>query len=244
MSAVVIEGTRLGRRFGPVRALADLDLTVRAGESLVVFGPNGAGKTTLLKLLSGVLRPTEGTLTIFDEERPSPALRRRVGVVSHGSFLYPDLSARENLEFYGALFGVADREARIAEMLEAVGLVDWASRPVRGFSRGMEQRLALARAFLHRPELVLLDEPYSGLDPQAVRQFQEILSRAHRRGMTIVLTTHDIENGLEVCDHATILREGRLVWHSGRFVPGPREMARIYHREVGGQDADTPEDAS
>jgi heme exporter protein A len=236
MSNLVVEARGVGRRFGPVCALAGLDVTIRRGESLAVFGPNGAGKTTFLKLLSGVLRPTEGTLAIFGESRSSAAVRRRIGLVGHGSFLYPDLSARENLAFYAALFGVADRERRIDEMLAAVDLEPWASRPVRTFSRGMEQRLALARAFLHRPQLLLLDEPYSGLDPQAVRRLQAILSRAHADGQTIVLTTHDIEHGLEVCDHAAILHRGAMAWVSGRFLPGPNEMARIYHREVGDRD--------
>jgi heme exporter protein A len=236
MSEPIVEGRRLSRQFGPTSALRGLDVVVRNGESLAIFGPNGAGKTTLLKLVSGVLRPTAGTLAVFGETTPSAALRRRIGLVGHGSFLYPDLTARENLAFYAALFDVADRERRIDEMLAAVDLEPWASRPVRTFSRGMEQRLALARAFLHRPDLLLLDEPYSGLDPQAVRRLQAILSRAHADGQTIVLTTHDIERGLEVCDHAAILHHGRMVWLSGRFLPGPSEMARIYHREVDGRD--------
>jgi ABC-type multidrug transport system ATPase subunit len=108
----------------------------------------------------------------------------------------------------------------------------WRERPVKSFSRGMEQRLALARAFLHDPDLLLLDEPYSGLDPRAGDHLQEILQRFHRRGKTIVLTTHDIGRGLEVCDRAAILRDGRMVWQSGRFVPGLQEMARIYDRQA------------
>jgi heme exporter protein A len=232
MTDAVIEGKGLERRFGHVRALGVLDLVVRAGESLAIFGPNGAGKTTLLRLLSGVIAPSHGTLALFGAA-PGPAIRRRIGVVSHGSFLYGELTARENLAFYADLFGVARPGERIDEMLAEVGLSDWAERPVRTFSRGMEQRLALARAFLHEPDLLLLDEPYSGLDPQAVRHLHGILGRAHRAGKTLVLTTHDIESGLEVCDQAAILKGGRLVWHSGRFVPAPRELAKIYEREVG-----------
>ena len=232
MADVVIEGKALERRFGPVRALGVLDLVVRRGESLAIFGPNGAGKTTLLRVLSGVLLPSHGTLALFGESPPGPSIRRRIGVVSHGSFLYGDLTARENLAFYAELFAIERPTERVEEMLAEVGLADWAERPVRSFSRGMEQRLGLARAFLHDPDLLLLDEPYSGLDPQAVRRLQEILARAHRQGKTLVLTTHDIESGLEVCDQAAILNRGRLVWHSGRFVPAPREMAGIYEREV------------
>ena len=227
-----MEARGLGKRFSSVRALYDVDLDVRPGESLTIFGPNGAGKTTLIKLLSTILEPTAGTLRLFGEERPRPDVRRRIGLVSHGSFLYGELTAEENLGFYAGLYGVgADRE-RIAELLSEVGLEAWRERPVKTFSRGMEQRLALARAFLHDPELLLLDEPYSGLDPQAVMHLQEILLRFHGRGKALVLTTHDIGRGLEVCDRAAILRGGRVVWHSGRFVPGPQEMARIYERHA------------
>jgi len=230
----VVEAVGLGRQFASVRALHNLDLEIRAGESVAIFGPNGAGKTTLVKLLATVLRPSEGKLRLFGEERPGPSLRRRIGVLSHGSFLYGELTAAENLRFYAHLFSLRDAEPRISAMLAEVGLEAWRDRAVCTFSSGMEQRLALARAFLHDPDLLLLDEPYSGLDPQAVAHLQEILVRFHRSGKTIVLTTHDIGHGLEVCDGAAILAGGRLGWHSGRFVPGPLEMARIYEREVAG----------
>jgi heme exporter protein A len=232
MAEPVVEAEGLGRRYGSLRALVDLDLDLRAGESLAIFGPNGSGKTTLVKLLATLLRPTSGRLRIFGEERAGPELRRRIGLVSHGSFLYGDLTAAENLRFYASLYRLSDAEARVAAMLAEVEVEDWRERPVKTFSRGMEQRLALARAFLHDPDLLLLDEPYSGLDPRAGDHLQEILQRFHARGNTIVLTTHDIGRGLEVCDRAAILRGGRLVWQSGRFVPGLQEMARIYDRQA------------
>ncbi len=232
MAELVVEAEGLGRRYGSLRALADLDLELGAGESLAIFGPNGSGKTTLVKLLATLLRPTSGRLRIFAVEQPGPELRRRIGLVSHGSFLYGDLTAVENLRFYASLYGLSDAEARVAAMLAEVEVEDWQERPVKSFSRGMEQRLALARAFLHDPDLLLLDEPYSGLDPRAGDHLQEILQRFHARGKTIVLTTHDIGRGLEVCDRAAILRGGRLVWQSGRFVPGLQEMARIYDRQA------------
>jgi heme exporter protein A len=232
MAEPVVEAEGLGRRYGSLRALVDLELALCAGESLAIFGPNGSGKTTLIKLLATLLRPTSGRLRIFGEERPGPELRRRIGLVSHGSFLYGDLTAAENLRFYASLYRVADVETRVAAMLAEVEVEAWRERPVKSFSRGMEQRLALARAFLHDPDLLLLDEPYSGLDPRAGDHLQEILQRFHARGKTIVLTTHDIGRGLEVCDRAAILRGGRLVWQSGRFVPGLQEMARIYDRQA------------
>ena len=231
---LVIKAVGLGRQFASVAALRAVDLEVRQGESVTIFGPNGAGKTTLLRLLSALLRPTEGELRLFGEPSLDSTVRRRIGLVSHGSCLYGDLSAIENLRFYAELYGIENQEAQIAAVLQEVELTAWQGRPVRTFSRGMEQRFALARAFLHDPDLVLLDEPYSGLDPQAVKRLQEILLRLHRRGKTIVVTTHDIGHGLEICDHALILAGGRLVWHSGRFVPGTQEMTRIYERQVAG----------
>jgi heme ABC exporter ATP-binding subunit CcmA len=230
MVASVVEAVALGKRFASIRALADLDLEIHAGESLAIFGPNGAGKTTLVKLLAALLRPSAGRLRLFGEEWPGAGVRRRIGLLSHASFLYGELTAAENLAFYAGLYSVARPAARIDEMLAEVGLDAWRERPVKGFSRGMEQRLAVARAFLHDPDLLLLDEPYTGLDPEAATHLQGILARFHRSGKTIVLTTHDIGRGLEVCDRAVILRGGRLVWQSGRFVPGPQEMARIYER--------------
>jgi heme exporter protein A len=232
MAELVVEAAGLNRRYGSLRALVDLDFEIRAGESLAIFGPNGSGKTTLVKLLATLLRPTSGRLRIFGEEQPRAVLRRRIGLVSHGSFLYGELTAGENLRFYAALYGLADAEARVAAMLAEVEVGDWRERPVKSFSRGMEQRVALARAFLHDPDLLLLDEPYSGLDPRAGDHLQQILQRFHLRGKTIVLTTHDIGRGLEVCDRAAILRGGRMVWQSGRFVPGLQEMTRIYERQA------------
>jgi heme exporter protein A len=232
MAESVVAAEGLGRRYGALRAVVDLDFEIRAGESLAIFGPNGAGKTTLIRLLATLLRPTAGRLRLFGEERPQPALRRRIGLLSHGSFLYGELTARENLRFYAALYSIADAEARIEAMLEEVEVEDWRERPVKTFSRGMEQRVALARAFLHDPDLLLLDEPYSGLDPRAADHLQGILQRFHGRAKTIVLTTHDIGRGLEVCDRAAILHCGRMVWQSGRFVPGLQEMARIYERQA------------
>jgi heme exporter protein A len=232
MAEPVVEARGLGRRYGSLRALVDLDFEARAGESLALFGPNGAGKTTLVKLLATLLQPTSGRLRIFGEEHPAAEVRRRIGWLSHGSFLYGELTAAENLRFYAELYGIPDAEVRIAAMLAEVEVEAWRDRPVKSFSRGMEQRLALARAFLHDPDLLLLDEPYSGLDPRAGDHLQEILQRFHRGGKTIVLTTHDIGRGLEVCDRAAILRGGRMVWQSGRFVPGLQEMARIYDRQA------------
>ena len=238
MSDLVVVGRALGKSFGPVHALRSLDLRIRRGESVTVFGPNGAGKTTLVRILAGLVAPSRGELRLFGCSPRAREVRGRVGLVTHGSCLYAELSARENLRFYGKLFGVGDLEHRIQEVLEEVDLGAWADRAVRTYSRGMEQRLALARAFVHEPELLLLDEPFSGLDPQAAERLQRILFARHSRGTTIFLTTHDIPRGLEVCDHVLLLSGGREVWHSDAYVPGIEEMTRIYAKTVGiGQGA-------
>ncbi len=209
----------LERGFGSVRVLAGVDLTVQAGETVALFGPNGAGKTTLLRVLALLLRPSGGRLRLFgtDVRVAPPGLRRRVGYVGHESLCYPDLTAAENLDFYARLFAVPDPAARVAELIAWAGLEAAARRPVRTYSRGMAQRLALARALLHAPDLLLLDEPYSGLDPQAVEALQERLAALRLAGHSIVLTTHDIERAAPVATRLAILHHGRIAWaHEGR----------------------------
>jgi len=214
LSAPAILAQGLKRDFGGVAVLAGVDLTVEAGELLVLLGPNGAGKTTLLRVLATLLRPSGGTLRLFGEDasqRP-PAARRRLGHVGHESACYPDLTGRENLEFYAALYDVPDAADRIAELLRWTGLEPAARRPVRVYSRGMAQRLALARALLHGPELLLLDEPFSGLDPAAVLRLQTLLAELRRAGHAIVLSTHDVERVAAVATRVAILHRGRIAW--------------------------------
>ncbi len=212
MRPAAIRAERLTRRFGPVTALHPLDLTVAAGEALAILGPNGAGKTTLLRLCGTLLRPSAGRVELFGIDlRSAPAsVRGRIGVLSHQSFLYPDLSPAENLLFYGRMFGLADPSDRAAECIERVGLRGWAQRPVRTLSRGLEQRCALARALLHDPELLLLDEPFSGLDLDATESIEVLLREEQSRGVTIVLTTHDLARGFALCQRAIVLVRGKL----------------------------------
>ena len=169
MPGTVIETRALGRRFAGVTALHALDLTVGAGEAVAVFGPNGAGKSTLLRLLATLLRPSAGAVRLFERAVTDggAAARRRIGVLSHQSFLYPDLTPTENLDFYARMFGVPRSAERVRALIARVGLTGWAHRPVRTLSRGLEQRCALARALVHEPELLLLDEPFTGLDVDA-----------------------------------------------------------------------------
>ena len=224
MAGLVIEARGISRRFAGVRAVEDVDLHVEAGEAVALFGPNGAGKTTLLRMLATLLRPTRGDLRLFGRSVADGGgyARRRIGFLSHQSFLYPDLTPTENLEFYARMFRVAAPAARVRDLLEQVGLLGWAHRPVRTLSRGLEQRGALARALLHEPDLLLMDEPFSGLDVDAVNMLSETLRQAHARGTTLMMTTHDLAQGFALCQRALILVRGRLLW-SGLIQEQERE---------------------
>jgi len=179
---------------------------------------NGAGKTTLLRILATLSRPTSGAVKIGGHELPKGAekARRSIGLVSHQTLLYGDLSAEENLRFYGRMYDVADLDARITQVLETVGLAHRRRDPVRTFSRGMQQRLAIARAVLHRPSLMLLDEPYTGLDQDAAARLEAVMSSVGTEGRTVVMTTHDLERGLAVADRVVILAKGRVVFEANR----------------------------
>jgi heme exporter protein A len=204
----------LRRDFAGVPVLTGVDLTVEAGELVVLLGSNGAGKTTLLRVLATLLRPSGGTLSLFGEDarRRPTATRRRIGHVGHESACYPDLTGRENLEFYAELHAVPEARRRIDEVLSWAGLEDAARRPVRVYSRGMAQRLALARALLHGPELLLLDEPFSGLDPAAAARLETLLGELARAGHAIVLSTHDLDRVAAIATRVAILHRGRIAW--------------------------------
>jgi heme exporter protein A len=206
--AVVLE--RVVRRYGERPALDGVTVTVPAGQTLGVFGGNGAGKTTLLRVLATLLRPHEGGVAVLGAKLPDEdwKARGKIGFLGHEPLLYRDLSARENLRFQARLHKVPQR--RVDELIEAVGLTSRADEPVSGFSRGMLQRVAVARAVLHDPELLLLDEPRANLDPAAADLLEPLIGRAS--GRTRVLVTHDVEGGLAESDLALGLKRGRQVF--------------------------------
>jgi heme ABC exporter ATP-binding subunit CcmA len=212
-AAPVVEVAGLSKRFGHVRALRAVDFALGAGESLAVFGPNGAGKTTLLRVLAGLLKPDGGTVRFGGEllVRGNADHRRRVGLISHHSLLYDGLTAQENLVFYARLYAVAEPRAAAARALAGVGLEARAGDQVGTFSRGMIQRLAIARALLHDPEVMLLDEPFSGLDQAAAGTLRQLLGRLRAERRTMVLVTHNIDEGLELATHVAIQVSGRFV---------------------------------
>jgi heme exporter protein A len=207
---VLLSVRSLTRRFGTRTAVSGVDLDVRTGESVAVFGGNGAGKSTLLRLLSGTIRASSGTIAIAGEPPRSPAARSRIGVVAHQTLLYDDLTAIENLVFFGRLHGVADPEGRARALLDRLGLASRAGDPVRSFSRGMQHRVSLARALVHAPPLLLLDEPGTGLDAASRRRFHEALAQASASGTTWVIVTHTVEEGLSLCPRWIFLRNGAV----------------------------------
>jgi heme exporter protein A len=208
-----IEARAIRRSFGAIPAVDGVDLTVRPGEFLTIFGPNGAGKTTLLRLLCGLLRPTKGEIRLMglSPARNEKEVKARIGLIAHASFLYGGLTARENLLFYARLYDLPHAAARVEERLAEVGLASRASDLVRTYSRGMQQRLTIARALLHDPEVVFLDEPYTGLDQQASRMLRALLYSIRGRGRTVMMVTHNLEEGLELSSRVAIMSRGRMV---------------------------------
>ena len=212
----VIQVENLVHRFGARAALDGLSFEVRRGEVFGLIGPNGAGKTTSVRLLNGLYRPTSGKMRVLglDPASQGRKVRLRSGVLTENPALYERLSARENLEFFGALAGMkpADCKARVSELLAFFELDSRASERVGVFSKGMKQRLALARALLTRPELLFLDEPTSSLDPEATQQVRELIQSIRKRGEhTVVLCTHHLDEAERLCDRVAVMKAGRVL---------------------------------
>jgi heme exporter protein A len=206
----MIEVKKLVKRFGLKTILRGLDFSVESGEFVALLGPNGAGKTTFLRVLATLSRPSMGLVKVAGHHLPHDAaqVRAKLGVVSHLPLLYPDLTAEENLRFYGRMYGIGNMEARISEVLEMVGLENRRKDLVRTFSRGMQQRLAIGRAVIHDPEVMLFDEPYTGLDQDASEMLDEVLRSVAAEGRTVVMTSHDLARAEDLATRFDILSRG------------------------------------
>jgi len=227
----VVEARGLARRYGAVRALAGVDLRLSAGEVLLTLGPNGAGKSTLLRTLAGLLRPTAGSVTVAGRllSRDDPDARRPIGLLSHQSLLYDELTLLENLRLAARLYDLPDAASRSLAALEAQGLADRRHDRPRSLSRGMQQRAAIARALLHDPRLLLLDEPFTGLDAAAGERFRDLL-RTHATGdRALVIVTHHASEAWELATRIGVLVRGRWVMEA----PRPASIEE-FHRDYEG----------
>lgn len=211
-NSIVLQNVK--KSFGSFKALNNINLEIEDNTSLALLGPNGAGKTTLLKLISGITKPTDGQISIFDYQpwKFSKELRKKMGMVSHNPFLYGELTANENLTFYGKVYEVEDLKNRIDEFLSRMGLKRRKHTLVKSFSRGMKQRLSIARALLNNPELLILDEPTSGLDIVGRKELLEYLED-YKMNRTVLLATHDLEEA-RICDMVAIIISGEIVHFS------------------------------
>jgi heme exporter protein A len=207
--SAVIEARGLAKYFGRFSALRELNLTIEAGEFIALFGRNGAGKTTFLRIIAGLSRPSSGTLKIeLAGAKPPQYLRGSIGYISHTTSLYTDLTALENLRFYAHLMNLPTNEEFLVQKIGQVGLTGREREPVRNYSRGMQQRLAIARAFLHDPDILLLDEPFTGLDQTGCDFLKRYLSRAHSERKTCLMAIHDAPLGYEMADRLVVIEKG------------------------------------
>ncbi|HXN45844.1 MAG TPA: heme ABC exporter ATP-binding protein CcmA [Bryobacteraceae bacterium] len=214
MKAVEIAG--VWKFYGDFPALRDISFDVEPGASMALLGRNGAGKTTLLRMLAGLSRPGRGTIRICGTDARDRLTRHSIGILGHGISLYEELSALENLRLFARIYGVEDADGAASEWLERTGLEKVRDGLVREFSRGMRQRLAVARAFLHSPSVLLLDEPFTALDDRAIALLQSLLRDAIAEGRTVVLSTHQLREALELATHVALLVRGRLAYTGER----------------------------
>lgn len=234
----MIRVRRLVKRFGLKTVLRGLDFDVRPGEFVALLGPNGAGKTTFLRVLASLARPTLGEVRIGGYRLPdqAAAVRARLGVVSHLPLLYGDLTAEENLRFYGRMYGIENAGRRITDVLEMIGLESRRHDLVRTFSRGMQQRLAIGRAVLHDPDVILFDEPYTGLDQDASAMLDGVLRAVAGQGRTVVMTSHDLARAEDLATRFDILSRGVITASAGRRELGRNNLLAFYKRALAGEN--------
>jgi heme exporter protein A len=229
----VVEAERLERAFGGRLAVDGVSFALGGGECLAVFGPNGAGKTTLLRLLAGLLAPSAGSCRVAGVPlRGGRAARAQVGLISHASMLYGALTARENVEFAARMYGVADAPAAAQRALAAMRVADRAHTPVRALSRGLQQRVSIARAIVHEPRLLLCDEPYTGLDEVGSAALTAALDERREAGAALLLVTHNLGEGLALATHAAIMRRGRFARYEARSAVDAGSYASAYRELV------------
>ncbi len=229
----MIKVRKLVKRFGLKTVLKGMDFEVEEGEFVGLLGPNGAGKTTFLRILSSLSRPSLGDVRIAGYRLPhqATAVRRRLGVLSHQPLLYGDLTAEENLRFFGKMYAVEDPDSRIDEVLQLVDLAHRRNDLVRTYSRGMQQRLAIARSVIHDPDILLLDEPYTGLDQDACAMLDEVLQEIAVQGRTIVMTSHDLARVADLASRFDVLSRGIIVSSAGRE-DIPRDGLLAFYRKA------------
>jgi heme exporter protein A len=232
----MIEVRKLVKRFGSQVVLRGLDFHVQSGEFVALLGPNGAGKTTFLRILASLSRPSLGQVKVAGFALPthSAAVRQRLGVVSHQPLLYGDLTAEENLIFYGRIYNLEALDKRLGEVLDLVGLATRRRDLVRTFSRGMQQRLAIGRAVLHNPEVMLFDEPYTGLDQDASEMLDGVLKRVAAAGRTVVMTSHDLARAEDLATRFDILSHGVIAASANRVQLGSGNLLTFYKRALAG----------
>ncbi|RMD48136.1 MAG: heme ABC exporter ATP-binding protein CcmA [Candidatus Thermofonsia bacterium] len=226
----MIQISQLIKNYGTNPVLRGLNLHVKEGEFVTLVGPNGAGKSTLLRIVATLLHPTSGDVKVGGWPLPKRAgrVRKHIGMVSHQSLLYGDLTAAENLLFFAKLYNLSNAEARVQTALKSVGLAARQRDPVSTFSRGMTQRLTIARATLHEPDILLMDEPYTGLDQDASQLLDNLLLAEHAKGRTILMITHDLVHGLNICDRAVILAKGKILADINSKAISPGEFLDQY----------------
>jgi heme exporter protein A len=233
-SRPIIEIQNLAKAFGYLPVLKKVNLQIERGEFVALLGPNGSGKSTLLRLICGLSKPTAGTITVGGWSIPgeAEAIRAQIGLVSHKALLYDNLTAHENLAFYAKLYNLKDSQTKIDDLLERVGLSKRAHSLVRTFSRGMQQRLSIARALLHQPHVLLFDEPFTGLDQDAAVVLDTLLQDAHAEGHTILMTTHELDRAARLPSRIMILSRGTIGYDSTEPVDA-MQLAQIYADTTG-----------
>ncbi len=221
------------KNFGSMTVLDNVNFSVKGGEFLTIVGPNGAGKTTLIKIMATLVNATGGTVEIggFDVKKSPEKVRGIIGVISHNTYLYNELTAGENLKFFGKMYAIPDSDKRVDEVLGETGLSDRKHDRVGTFSRGMKQRLSIARAILHKPSVLLLDEPYTGLDQQASASLESVLNSLTGSGITTIMISHDLKRGLALADQVMIMASGTVTYHApASEVADVAEFQALYER--------------